>query len=102
MGVTKHKITSDTREPRGQHFPSSDHKAARNGDGGMAKTNAKNKYDSQKKYRLGTISKKILKGLNQLTRLSKRLQCFKRHKVLTTTYEESLTISFTVGAAYLI
>ena len=39
----KHKKTSLTREPRGQPFPNSEHKAARNRQASFTKTNSKHK-----------------------------------------------------------
>ena len=61
----KHKKTSRTREPRGQPFPSTHHKTARHRQDNMAKTNTNIKYP-HKKYRLGTVSKKITGGLKLL------------------------------------
>ena len=40
-------------------FPAGDHKAARNRQHSMTKTNANNKKDPQKKHRLETVSKRI-------------------------------------------
>ena len=49
---TKPKKTSHTREPRGQPFPASDHKAARN------RQDINNKKETQKEHCRGTVSKK--------------------------------------------
>ena len=57
--LQKQKKTSHTREPNGLPFPATDHKAARERQDSM--TDMKH---SQKKYRLGTVSKNILEGLN--------------------------------------
>ena len=49
-------------------FPAGDHKAARNREDSILKTNVKhnNKKDPEKKHRLGMVSKKITGGLKHV------------------------------------
>ena len=60
------KITNKSQEVC--PFPAGDHKAAMNRRKSMRNTRHKNANDPQKKYRLGTVSKKnLLEGLNQIS-----------------------------------
>ena len=52
-------------------FPPGDHMAARHSQDNMAMTNT-NKKNPQKKYRLGTVSKKITGGLKLVSRYQPR------------------------------
>ena len=71
----KHHIQHVQESQHGSSFPAGDHKAAMNRKGHMTKTNTQNtnnKRDQQKKLRLGTVSKKITRGLKHVSRYQPR------------------------------
>ena len=65
--VTKNKNITYRRAKASAFYTAADHKAARHRQDNMTKTNT-NKINPQKKYHLGTVSKKITGGLKLVSR----------------------------------